>query len=1003
MDYDPNLPGLLLFGGTLATVTVPGVAPSATTWRWYGSNWSELHPTASPPPRSNGALVFDPVDNCSILFGGEKVYGALGDTWEFFGGSWHNVSSSMAPSPRFGAAAAWDPVVKAVVLFGGNNGSGWLNDTWQFVGGVWTNVSKATAPPQGTGLSLAYDAADGYDVLTGDALPTGLNSTWTYSNGTWQTIATNVPAPTNLGGVLAYDPISRSVEYLGGIDAFGAGGTWKFQNASWTQSFPLPAPIAVNRAGMAFDPLVGAVVAFGGAVAGNLFAPQAINDTWLANGSSWRLLAVGATFPDPTGGGSFGFDAALNASVLFGGNQMCYMGCSAIGTDFGETWVLSAGSWQLAHPAGTPDPLLGAAMAYDSTTRQMILFGGQDSSTGLIVNDTWSFSGGNWTRVDPGFGPSIRFGAQLADDPADHAMLLFGGDSFSGLNDTWLLRNGSWTNLSPPSTPAGRGFGSMAFDLGLGVPVLFGGCSGGNSFPESGCGGHQLNDTWAFENGNWVQVPATVHPPGTEGSTVTEFGPDGRLVEWGGSIPGQSWSNESWAFNGTEWFDLNVSGAGPEGRLLAEFGFDPTADAAWLFGGFGRDGSLWQLRPPSFNLSLSAPTANRSTADVGLPIALSVQLLGGGGPLTFTWLGLPGCPSVNATSLMCTPTVAGLTTVSVAAATPFGARVVSPPFSLPVGPPLQAGNVTVLRDPSFAGGALSLEVSPSGGTPPYSIVWTGLPRGCAALGGPFLNCTPGYPGNDSIGAGVSDVAGAHAATSPVLIDIRPVSPLGAVATSRTSLDLGQMVNFSLPPSNSFQLLAIDWTGLPVGCVSQNASTISCSPSSPGNFSVGAGASFGQEFVETATPSLVEVFADPSVSTITVLPSRPVAGANLTISATASPGSGGDRLAWSGLPGGCDPGSPSATVITCQPAEGTYNVSVVVTDSNGIASHPVGFLLSVALNASVPVPPGNSLSSLSPVDAIGIGALAATAVGVAVVLALLRRAKPPKVIPAEPTL
>ncbi|MGA8369963.1 MAG: kelch repeat-containing protein, partial [Acidimicrobiales bacterium] len=79
-------------------------------------------------------------------------------------------------------------------------------------------------------------------------------------------------------------------------------------------------------------------------------------------------------------------------------------------------------------------------MAYDQSTRQLILFGG--SSAGGPLGDTWLWTGTTWDGLSPAASPPARAFASMAYDQATGQLILFGGRGTDGaaLGDTW-----SWT------------------------------------------------------------------------------------------------------------------------------------------------------------------------------------------------------------------------------------------------------------------------------------------------------------------------------------------------------------------------------------------------------------------------------------------------------------------------------------------------------------------------------------------------------------------------------
>jgi hypothetical protein len=65
---------------------------------------------------------------------------------------------------------------------------------------------------------------------------------------------------------------------------------------------------------MAYDPIVGSVVMFGGSAG----APSALNDTWTWNGTTWTQIQTTYT-PEGRWAAAIDFDPYLRSIVLFGG------------------------------------------------------------------------------------------------------------------------------------------------------------------------------------------------------------------------------------------------------------------------------------------------------------------------------------------------------------------------------------------------------------------------------------------------------------------------------------------------------------------------------------------------------------------------------------------------------------------------------------------------------------------------------------------------------------
>jgi hypothetical protein len=114
--------------------------PIDDTWVYDGIHWTQLtFAGATPPARSDGQMVYDPIRKVCVLYGGHTAYlSRLDDTWEFDGTNWEQVSSG-TPSGRAEHAMAFDGNLKRAVVFGGTmNQAASIenNETWEFGSGA---------------------------------------------------------------------------------------------------------------------------------------------------------------------------------------------------------------------------------------------------------------------------------------------------------------------------------------------------------------------------------------------------------------------------------------------------------------------------------------------------------------------------------------------------------------------------------------------------------------------------------------------------------------------------------------------------------------------------------------------------------------------------------------------------------------------------------------------------------------------------------------------------
>lgn len=229
----------------------------------------------------------------------------------------------------------------------------------------------------------------------------------------------------------------------------------------------------------------------------------------------------------------------------------------------------------------SPPPRQSGGLAYDSEDEEIVLFGGEhfNGETYVLYNDTWVFADGAWTNVSPEVSPSPRWGFQLADDPIDGCVVLFGGENAHGarLNDTWEFQGGTWTNVSATHAPPARFWGSMSFDSSLNEVVLFGGNEGSSPSEE------YSNDTWAFSLGTWTELTPTHAPPGRDDQAQADDVADGTVVMFGG-LNTTDYLNDSWTFAAGDWSAVAV-GHGPGLRAGPGIAYDTVAGKVVVYGG----------------------------------------------------------------------------------------------------------------------------------------------------------------------------------------------------------------------------------------------------------------------------------------------------------------------------------------------------------------------------------------------------------------------------------
>ena len=276
--------------------------------------------------------------------------------------------------------------------------------------------------------------------------------------------------------------------------------------------------------------------------------------------------------------------------VMFGGSASGGggIGSSQVGTS--QTWIFNGTYWNQAFPATVPPARYAHALAYDSQTGTVIMFGGNNGVVPTsLLNDTYSWNGTNWTLINPSTKPSARAWHAMAQDP-DIGVVMFGGfDGTNYLSNTYRYSSGNWVLLSPVNHPTARAAHAMAYDSFeqatpapyTGTVILFGGNAAGTI----------VNDTWIWSGTNWYN-PTVGTAPGSRnfhamGYDVTTD----QIIMFGGISGGVPVTDTTWRWGGgsdnnhLQWQKLTESASNPSARygsVMAWAGLGPMI----MYGGY---------------------------------------------------------------------------------------------------------------------------------------------------------------------------------------------------------------------------------------------------------------------------------------------------------------------------------------------------------------------------------------------------------------------------------
>jgi hypothetical protein len=350
-----------------------------------------------------------------------------------------------------------------------------------------------------------------------------------------------------------------------------------------------------------------------------------------SSAASWREVDPGT----PTLFDAMAYDEARQQLVLFGGDA------------YNTTWIWNGSGWTKLNRPTSPGQRLGARMAYDPNTKTVILFGGNDLTTGLL-NETWSWNGTTWTQLHPAHAPSARFAPGLACDAAENKLVLFGGYGAAAVpqGDTWTWDGTDWTQQLTAVGPSPRFWPGMAYDPDTSSVVLFGGTTPYENVV--------LNDTWTWSAAGWSLHTPTNSPPGRGYMDLAYSPVSHKMVLFGGVsfapvAPATVRDGLTWEWDGTNWSSRQIT-PGPGPRFYNSSALNKASGNIVLQGGlnFGDPpfGETWIWNGSTWSQAATPAPGKRANASLALDTRRKEMVLFGGLSIldsyladTWTWDG----------------------------------------------------------------------------------------------------------------------------------------------------------------------------------------------------------------------------------------------------------------------------------------------------------------------------------------------------------------------------
>lgn len=334
--------------------------------------------------------------------------------------------------------------------------------TGEFLAPNWQQLSPIHSATALTGSSMVFDEVRQHFIRFGgtDAKGELSNATWVWSGQSWVEIKPKTTPDARSGAAMVWDPIGQRIVLFGGRSSSDADGAalsdmWAWDGTNWTEITPATSfdrPTARAGAGMAFDPVRKAIVLFGGT---DESGPQ--NDTWLLDGDQWTLLqaANADDAPAPRVGFALAYSISTSQLVMFGGSKGdCPKDCS----DLDDTWILPADGdeWVQQSPEHKPRSRSAHSLTYHPGLEGLIVFGGvvrdddrkgKSKGKATLLNDTWAWTGDDWSQATGLASPEGRAGAAMAASD-DGQLVVSGGVEEDGIAATTLALDSTVPVLS---------------------------------------------------------------------------------------------------------------------------------------------------------------------------------------------------------------------------------------------------------------------------------------------------------------------------------------------------------------------------------------------------------------------------------------------------------------------------------------------------------------------------------------------------------------------------
>lgn len=322
----------------------------------------------SPSPRMGSRMIYDPVNQRVLLFGGsyyDNQYTLYNDLWsyDYSTNTWTEIDASGFIPGRFNTPLAYDPDTHKIIVFSGFGANERNADMYSYdvAANQWTRLRPSPIPVARSDTSIVYD--EKYDKIIIFSGYVHLNDThpldtWAYDvpTNTWERMNPETTPRGQYGHYFVYDTIHERVLMLGGHWSEGEGshgytdGLWQYDYGTdtWTlldENPPLPYRYWHT---FSFNTNNGEATVFSGSQGYG----DHRDDTWIydTETDTWRQ-AISETNPPSRGCSTAVYDPLNDITLIFGGMaEQVYMD---------DLWALdNTGQWnQITGDETPPEPV----------------------------------------------------------------------------------------------------------------------------------------------------------------------------------------------------------------------------------------------------------------------------------------------------------------------------------------------------------------------------------------------------------------------------------------------------------------------------------------------------------------------------------------------------------------------------------------------------------------------------------------------------------------------